>query len=132
MFRMSLRLICAVAAVLLVVGLFMGGAQPVAVGLFAEPWDKVAHATVFGALAVLLAVALRGAHGWHGRAALGQGTSLALAATLAAMVAGVDELHQMGLPGRVAAWDDLFADAAGIVLALALWSWLWCRSLRKR
>jgi len=51
-----LRLASAVAALLLVVGLFVGGAQPVAVGLFAPPWDKLAHAGVFGVLAVLLGV----------------------------------------------------------------------------
>lgn len=127
MFHKSWRVIYALAALLLVVGLFIGGAQPMAVGLFADPWDKVAHATVFGALAVLLALALRGAHVLHGRAALGLGQSLLLAALLATMVTGADELHQIWLPGRVAAWDDWFADVAGVALALTGLRWLWWR-----
>ena len=54
------RLLCASAVLLMVVGLFVGGAQPVAVGLFTEPWDKLAHATVFAVLTALLALALQG------------------------------------------------------------------------
>ena len=54
------RLLCASAVLLMVVGLFVGGAQPVAVGLFTEPWNKLAHATVFAVLTALLALALQG------------------------------------------------------------------------
>ena len=117
--RAGLQPACAVAALVLVVGLFIGGAQPFAVGLFTAPWDKVAHAAVFGVLAVLLALALRGAHVLHGRTALGLRHTLLLAALLAAMVAGADEIHQIWLPGRMAGWDDWLADVAGVALALA-------------
>ena len=113
------KLVSAVAALLLVAGLFIGGAQPVAVGLFTDPWDKVAHALVFGLLGVLLAVVLRGAHWLHGGAALTLRQTLTLAALLAALVGAADEIHQIWLPGRVAAWDDWLADIAGTVLALA-------------
>ena len=117
--RAGLQPACALAALVLVAGLFIGGAQPFAVGLFTEPWDKVAHATVFGVLAVLLALALRGAHVLHGRTALGLRHTLLLAALLAAMVAGADEIHQIWLPGRMEGWDDWLADVAGVALALA-------------
>ena len=117
-----LRLASAVAALLLVVGLFVGGAQPVAVGLFAPPWDKLAHAGVFGVLAVLLGVACNHAHLLHGRSALQLNQALALAAVLTLLVAGADEIHQLWLPGRQASWTDWFADATGMALGLAgLW-----------
>jgi VanZ family protein len=115
----------ALAAVLLVVGLFIGGAQPVAVGLVAPPWDKVLHAGVFGVLAVLLAVALRGAHLLHGRKAIGVSQALLWAALLAVMVGGADEIHQLQLPGRMAGWDDWLADATGVALALGGLRWFW-------
>ena len=108
----------AVAAMLLVVGLLIGGAQPVAVGFVVEPWDKVLHAGVFGVLAMLLALALRGAHLLHGRRAIGVSQALLGAALLALLVGGVDEIHQIWLPGRMAGWDDWLADATGVTLAL--------------
>jgi VanZ family protein len=113
-----LRPLCALAALVLVVGLFVGGAQPVAVGLFAAPWDKLAHAVVFGMLAGLLGVALLDAHLLHGRRALQAHHALAWAALLAALVAGADEVHQLWLPGRQADWFDWLADVVGIVLAV--------------
>jgi VanZ family protein len=115
----------ALAAVLLVAGLFIGGAQPVAVGLVAEPWDKVLHAGVFGVLAVLLAVALRGAHLLHGRQAIGAAQALLWAALLALTVGGADEIHQLSLPGRMAGWDDWLADATGTALGLSALRWFW-------
>lgn len=123
--RAGLQPACALAALMLVASLFIGGAQPVAVGLFTAPWDKVAHAAVFGVLAVLLALSLRGAHVLHGRKALGLHHSLALAALLAVMVAGADEIHQLWLPGRMAGWSDWLADVAGVVLALVSLHKVW-------
>jgi VanZ family protein len=113
------RLLCASAVLLMVVGLFVGGAQPVAVGLLTEPWDKLAHATVFAVLTALLALALQGKPPQPGaRWALRPGTALAVAALLAGAVGVADELHQATLPGRVAGLDDLLADAVGICLGL--------------
>ena len=110
------RLLCASAVLLMVVGLFVGGAQPVAVGLFTEPWDKLAHATVFAVLTALLALALQGKPPHPGaRWALRPGAALAVAAVLAGAVGVADELHQATLPGRVAGLDDLLADAVGFV-----------------
>jgi len=111
-------------AIMLVVGLFVGGNQPIATNLFHPPWDKVAHAVTFAVLAVLLAVALRDAHLLHGQSAISHGLALVLAWGLAALVGGADEIHQIWVPGRVADWYDWFADVLGSGVATgALW-WL--------
>jgi VanZ family protein len=113
------RLLCAAAVLLMVVGLFVGGAQPVAVGLLTDPWDKLAHATVFAMLTALLALALQGRALQPGaRWALRPGAALAVAAVLAGAVGVADELHQATLPGRVAGLDDLLADAVGVCVGL--------------
>ena len=111
------RLLFASAVLLMVVGLFVGGSQLVAVGLFTEPWDKLAHATVFAVLTTLLALALQG-RAPDARCALRPGAALAVAAILAGAVGVADELHQATLPGRVAGLDDLLADAVGICVGL--------------
>ncbi len=108
---------CAAAVLLLVAGLFVGGAQPVAVGVLTAPWDKLAHTTVFAVLTALLALALQGRPP-GARWALRPGAALAVAALLAGAVGVADELHQATLPGRVAGLDDLLADAVGICLGL--------------
>jgi VanZ family protein len=79
--------------------LFIGGAQPFAVGLFAEPWDKVAHATFFALFGLLLARFV--------------GLHVALVIALALLFVAADEIHQSYLPGRVAGLDDWLADIAG-------------------
>ena len=120
------RLLCAAAVLLMVVGLFVGGAQPAAVGLFAEPWDKLAHATVFAVLTALLALALQGRPPQPGaRWALRPVAALVVAALLAGAVGVADELHQATLPGRVAGLDDLLADAVGIGLGLWVARRIW-------
>jgi VanZ family protein len=87
-------------------GLFWGGAQPFAVGLFAEPWDKVAHASVFCVMAVLLRV--------------GMGLPIAAALVLPMLVGAADEWHQLYLPGRDGSVDDWLADAVGAALGVAI------------
>lgn len=114
-----LRLLSMLAAPLLIAGLFIGGAHPIAVGLFASPWDKLVHGAVFGLLGVLLAVALNGARLPMQSCAVSPRQALLVAALLVAVVAGVDELCQLRLPGRVASWSDWLADVAGGALALA-------------
>jgi hypothetical protein len=94
------------AALALVVGLFIGGAQPIAVGLLPVPWDKVAHTAVFAAIAFLLASARVREHwGW-----------LVASVVLATVVGGADEFHQYFLPGRSCDWADFAADALGASL----------------
>lgn len=106
------------AAVLLALGILTGlfvlGAQPVAVNLIPSPWDKLAHGAIFALLACGIGVA-SGLDGRH---------RLLFAVATAGLVGAVDEWHQMYLPGRQASWGDLAADVVGsiagaIVLAMS-------------
>ena len=98
-----LRWAAALLAIAVPMGLLVGGAQPVAVGLFTPPWDKLVHACVFALLA-----------GAMGYASGLRGARMVLAGFCAAMAVGVaDEWHQIFLPGRSAGLDDLAADAIG-------------------
>jgi VanZ family protein len=81
----------------------------VAVGLFPAPWDKLAHLLTFAVVGMAAGVA-GGVRGW--RMAL-----YCLAGAL--LVGGMDEIHQIFLPGRSASWGDLAADAAGGLLGAA-------------
>ena len=79
-------------------------------------WDKVAHFSAYGILALLW---LRALHG--GSPALRLDFALlALACTIAYGVS--DELHQRFVGGRDASVEDLIADALGALAALcAVW-----------
>jgi len=103
------ELLSMLAAVAVLVALFAGGSQPQAAGLIPAPWDKLAHAAVFGVLTL----------------SLGRGFSLSpvWAGVLAALFGVADELHQSSLPGRVAGVEDWLADLVGIGLALAVLHW---------
>lgn len=120
------RLMCTAALAVLLAALFIGGAQPVAVGLIKAPWDKLAHATMFAAVAALLAMALHDRSPSPSRP-LGATRAQMVAAVLAALVGVADELHQSKLPGRVAGFDDLLADGVGIAIGLFFVRWLWRR-----
>lgn len=110
--RALLRLAAVAMAVGLPLGLLVGGAQPVAVGLIPAPWDKLAHTGVFA----LLAAAIGIASGWRGW------PMAMLALGGAAMVGLADEWHQMFLPGRSAGWDDFAADCLGALIGtIAVW-----------
>ena len=103
-----------VATVLLVLGILFGlfviGAQPIAVGLVPVPWDKVAHGSVFAVLAAAIGLG-SGLRGWR---------MMLLAVGGAVLIGGLDEWHQVYLPGRQAGWDDLAADALGGLLGACL------------
>ena len=93
---------CLLTAAALTLELFHLGAQPVAVGLFAAPWDKLAHFACFGAITGLL---------WIGTAG-----RMPVVIVLAAIAIGaLDELHQGALPGRIADVLDLLVDAVAAV-----------------
>lgn len=91
-------------ALILIVGLFVGGAQPGATSSIKEPWDKLLHALYFFTLTILLWRAMR-----H-RSGLAAGCSL--------LVGALDELHQGMVPGRTMGLDDWIADLAGALLAV--------------
>jgi len=111
----ALRWAAGLVAVAFVAGLFVGGAQPVAVGLIPAPWDKLVHLAAFGGLTVLIALALR--------------PPVWLLILLPLLVSAADELHQATLPGRAAGLDDWLAGAVGVALAV----WLLRRpALRRR
>ena len=94
-------------------GLWVGGAQPVAVGLIPTPWDKLAHACVYGLMAAAIGLA-SGLRGWR----------MVLTALVSVILVGVlDEWHQMSLPGRSPGWDDLLADGIGGLLGVAVLGW---------
>lgn len=102
----------ALSIALVVVGLlFYLGSKPVAVGLFAEPWDKLAHFAVFSAVSGLLWIALGGR----------------LALPIVGLMAGIgalDEWHQASLPGRSADYTDWLTDvAAASLTVLVLQGW---------
>ena len=99
----SLRWWAAATVTAVSAGLFVGGALPLAVGLFKPPWDLLAHATVFTVIGLTSGLA-SGTRGWR----------LLMFCLLGAVAVGaMDELHQLRLPGRSADWNDLAADAVG-------------------
>lgn len=109
-FQPLVRILAALTLVLSAAVLYVAGAQPVAVGLFPAPWDKLAHLLTFAVVGVAAGLA-GGMRGWRMAVCCVAG---------ALLVGGMDELHQMYLPGRSASWSDLAADAAGGLLAAAV------------
>lgn len=109
-----MRAAALVLAIGLPLGLYVGGAQPVAVGLFPMPWSKVVHALVFGALAGAIGYA-SGLRGWR-MALVGFGGAVA--------VGGLDEWHQTYLLGRHGQVSDWGFDAIGA--ALGAWAAVRC------
>jgi VanZ family protein len=69
-------------------------------------WDKGAHFIAYGVLSFFVygALALRTSR-WK--------TALLLTVGLSAVLGGLDEVHQMFVPGRTPALDDLTADIIG-------------------
>jgi VanZ family protein len=70
-------------------------------------WDKVAHFSTFALITALL---------WHGTA--GDAPLAVLAGVVA--FAGLDEVHQMFMPGRAAELADFLADAAAAAAVCGL------------
>ena len=105
-----MRVVAVMAFVVAGACLFVLGAQPIAVGLFNPPWDKLAHIATFALVGCAAGIA-SGAKGWFR-----VGCCVAGALTLGI----ADELHQVYLPGRSASWSDLVADAAGGLAGAAL------------
>lgn len=116
--RRCLQWVAVFLAIGLPLGLFIGGAQPVAVDLVPPPWDKLVHTLVFAVLAAAIGYASR----------LRGSKMLAMAFCGAVAVGALDEWHQVYLPGRSAGWDDLAADAFGSGVGTALLHW--CQRLK--
>ena len=76
--------------------------------------DKIAHMAAFGILGFLL---IRSFARGERRRSLGAGLLVILAV---AAYGGLDEFHQMYVPGRDASLWDLAADITGGVLSVAL------------
>ena len=76
-------------------------------------WDKLAHTCAYAVLGFLALRAFRG-----GVADLAPWPTLA-ALLLTVSYAGLDELHQSGVPGRDASGMDWLADTVGAALAVA-------------
>lgn len=96
-----------VGACCVALALFVLGAQPFAVNLVPIPFDKLAHALVFGLLFVVLDHALR--------------LPVAVVAAIPLLISLADELHQLSLPGRQPGIGDWLAGLLGILLAALLW-----------
>jgi hypothetical protein len=108
-FQRTVRILAALTVAMSAAVLYVAGAQPVAVGLFPAPWDKLAHLLTFAVVGGAAGLA-GGTRGWR----------MALCCVAGALlVGGMDELHQVFLPGRSASWSDLAADAAGGLLGAA-------------
>jgi len=101
--KRKMRWLSLCLALLFCVALWLGGAQPFAIGLIPSPWDKLVHAASFGLLAAAIGYA-SGFKKW----------AMVMTAFTGAMLVGIaDEWHQMFLPGRQAGLDDLAADLIG-------------------
>jgi VanZ family protein len=108
-FQRAVRILAALTVALSAAVLYVAGAQPVAVGLFPAPWDKLAHLLTFAVVGMAAGLA-GGMRGWR----------MVLCCVAGALLVGaMDEVHQMFLPGRSASWSDLAADAAGGLLGAA-------------
>ncbi|GEM_PF-2242439 len=81
--------------------------------MLVSPWDKLVHIAAYGLLTLALGLVLER---WQRL----RGWSLALAFVLAMAVGGVDEALQLLDPDRQADLDDLLANFAGAVAALAV------------
>jgi len=81
--------------------------------------DKVAHLVGYAGLGT---VVMRAVIGGLGRHVTGRAAVLAIGVTVAYGL--TDEVHQAFVPGRSSDIADLYADAAGAVLATAgCWAW---------
>jgi hypothetical protein len=111
--------IAVLATLGIVAALFIGGRQPIAVGLIPHPWDKLVHTSVFA----LFACAIGLSSNLHGR------HKLAAAFFGALLVGALDEWHQMYLPGREAGGADFIADVIGSIFGTAFLAMKGLRSL---
>lgn len=97
----------AAVIVVFLFGLFWGGRQPIAVGLFPPPYDLLAHLTAYSVLSLLIWLAMGGRWPWLVVATVG-------------LVALLDELQQTVLPGRNPDFLDGTMDIIAAVLVVGM------------
>ena len=100
---MIIKVFGAVVVVILLLALFIGGAQPQAVGLFEPPMDKVVHVFYYAFITQCLGRLID--------------LHLSISLFIALSIGIADEVHQLYLPGRSADILDLIADGFGITLS---------------
>jgi VanZ like family len=100
------KVVAVTSALLLAANVLWHGAQPYAVGLVPNGWDKVAHATLHFVLCTVLLFALGLRRGWW-------------AVALCSAFAAIDEWAQQFSPGRSVSFYDWLASDVGAVLGLA-------------
>jgi VanZ family protein len=81
------------AAVIFVIVLFWAGSKPIAVGLFAFPFNYIAHILAYSLLSLLF---------WFG----GKEKWPLFIIILVSTIGALDEIHQLYLPGRHPAFLD--------------------------
>ena len=81
-------------------------------------WDKLAHLVEFGVLGYLTArLAYFSGVRWL------RTRYIVIAICFGALFAGLDEWHQLHVPGRYASVFDVMADAAGVILGVFIFKW---------
>jgi len=102
------QLLAQISLTALILMIFIGGTEPVAVGLFPPPLDKIVHSLVYGLMLLLAILSF-------------PNTRKLILFIAIVMVGMLDEIHQIYLPGRSAGLDDLSADILGcIIISLIL------------
>lgn len=99
-----LKTLARIGLVILILMIFIVGAQPVAVNLFMPPWDKVVHSFTYGLILILAYLAF-------------PKTRLIYLFLVVLCLGALDEIHQLYLIGRSPGLDDLLADFIGILIA---------------
>lgn len=112
-----MRLLALLTGSVAVALLFYLGSKPIGGGLFFHPFDKVAHFTFYGGLAILIWVVL------GGRTRAGDFTAV----VFTVMVGTADETVQRMIPTRQASLADLLFDMLGAFAAVWLLCWLRAR-----
>ena len=93
-------------AFILTMALFILGRTELAIGLVKAPYDLLLHAVFFGFLALLI---------WFGCA-----YKIGLTFFMVSALTIMDELSQLGLPGRVGSEKDVLAGMTGALIILTV------------
>lgn len=112
-----MRLLALLTGSIAVALLFYLGNKPIGGGLFAHPYDKVAHFCFYGGLAFLVWLAL------GGRTRGGDFTAV----IVAVLIGTADETVQRMIPTRQASLADLLFDMFGAFAAVWVLCWLRAR-----